>query len=36
MMLDRAYQLAEEIKAQLARIIELLEQLAKERDHVRH
>jgi hypothetical protein len=32
-MLDRAYKLAETLIARLERIIELLEQLARDRDH---
>jgi hypothetical protein len=34
-MLDRAYQLGETLIARLERIIELLEQLVKEREHGR-
>ena len=34
-MFDRAYKLAEEILAKLDRIIRLLEDLRKERDHAR-
>ena len=34
-MLDRAYHLAETLIARLERVIELLEQLLKERDHAR-
>jgi hypothetical protein len=35
-MLDRAYILAERLIARLERIIELLEQLATDRDHARN
>jgi hypothetical protein len=35
-MFDRAYTLAERLIARLERIIELLEELAKNRDHARN